>query len=78
VTKAVITSGTLRSRKAPDQAFILALVTEEGYVTGTMIRPGGRRYPLDGRIDGDTMVAGSIEEDAGCDWVLQLTRQPNE
>ncbi len=51
-------------------------ITEEGYVSAYMMRPGHLRAPLDGRLDAGVIVAGFIEPDSGCIGVVHLRARP--
>ena len=67
-----IARGFLRTPKGADLPFVTGLITEEGYVAAFMARPGHARAAMDGRFDEDQIVAGFIEEDSGCVWVVHL------
>ena len=76
VGKVTIAQGNLRTEAVPRVAWITGLITEDGYVQGSMARPGGPRSPLDGRLDGDAIIAGFMEAGSGCVWLIELKRRP--
>ena len=74
--KITITQGNLRSEASNTTAWVTGIVTADGYVKATMARPGGPRGALEGRLAGDTLNAGFIEQDSMCAWQIELKRTP--
>ncbi len=55
---------------------VSGFITEDGYVSAYMMRSGHLRAPFDGRLDAGVIVAGFIEPDSGCIWVVHLQARP--
>jgi len=68
-----ISRGFLRTTPAPDRPVVTGFITEEGYVAAYVTRPGHSRSAMDGRLDEGVIVAGFIEGDSNCMWVVRLT-----
>ena len=76
VGKVVIIQGNLRTEAKPHMPWLTGLITEDGYVKGSMARPGGARSALEGRLSGGTISAGFIEAASMCAWLIELKREP--
>lgn len=50
------------------------LVTEEGFVTGHMLRADGSKVVFEGRLEGTVLSGGIIDDDAGCAWTVNLKK----
>jgi hypothetical protein len=68
-----ITRGILRAAPLSAPYIISGFITEEGYVAAYLTRSGHVRSALDGRWDEGVIVAGFIEADSNCMWVLRLS-----
>lgn len=69
-----IIKGILRSGRDQAQPKTEGFITAEGYVSAFMTRAGHLRSPLDGRLENDVIVAGFIELDSNCHWIVKLAR----
>ena len=77
VGKVTIKQGNLRTEAKPDLPWIIGIVTEDGYVQASMVKDGGARRPLDGRIDANGVItAGWIDSTSNCTWQIELKRVP--
>ncbi len=73
VEQVSISNGHLKSPAGAPE--VKGFITEEGYVSGSLTRPNMKETPLDGRLQGDTIVAGYVDKDQDCDWVVKLHKQ---
>lgn len=71
-----VAKGFLSVSKNPEHLTVTGLITAEGYVAAFLTRPGHSRSPMDGRYEENTIIAGLIESDSDCSWVVYLTRRP--
>jgi hypothetical protein len=76
VEQVSITKGQLKSPSGPASPRLKGFITEEGYVSASMARPNMKELALDGRLQGDTIVAGYVDEGQNCNWVVKLKKQP--
>ena len=74
--KVIISQGNLRTEAKPDMPWVTGIITEDGYVQGSMAKPGGARSPFDGRLKDNTITAGFIESASMCAWLIELKREP--
>jgi hypothetical protein len=72
----VIAQGFLRAARTDNQPSVSGFITEEGYVAASMSRPGHMRSAMDGRLVEGVIVAGFIEADTNCAWVVRLLPYP--
>ncbi|MHB1206441.1 MAG: hypothetical protein ACYCZX_12795 [Rhodospirillaceae bacterium] len=73
--KVIISKGNLRTEAKPDMPWVTGFITDDGYVQGSMARPGGARSPLNGRLKDGTISAGFIESASMCAWLIELKRE---
>ena len=72
IPRVTIAKGFLRAGATSDEIRISGFITEEGYVAAFMTRPGGQKYPLDGRLEDGRISAGFLEPAAACAWIVEL------
>lgn len=73
IPRVTIAKGFFGAGTASDDIRISGFITEEGYVSAFMTRPGGQKYPLDGRLEDGRISAGFLEPAAGCAWIVELS-----
>lgn len=76
LTDVRLEKGFFKAARAGSNVSISGFITEEGYVSAHMARAGHQRSPLDGRLEDGLIVAGFIEFDSGCSWVVHLRPRP--
>jgi hypothetical protein len=62
--------------RSPGDPIASGFITEEGYFAAFITRPGHQRTPMDGRLVDGSIIAGIMEGDSGCAWVIHLDRKP--
>jgi len=72
LSEIVIAQGFLRAAPTDNQPSLSGFITEEGYVAASVSRPGHMRSAMDGRLVEGVIVAGFIEADTNCAWVVRL------
>lgn len=70
-----ITKGFFKKSVAAMGPVVEGFITDEGYVSAFLTRPGHQRSALDGRLEDGVLSAGFIESDSGCVWVVHLRRR---
>jgi hypothetical protein len=73
VDQVAIKGGHLKSPSG--EPAIKGFITEEGYVSASMTGPDMKPAEMDGRAEGDTIVAGYVDDAQKCDWVVRLRKQ---
>jgi len=76
LAEVTIAGGFFKAPQNVDAPIITGFITEEGYVAAYLGRPGHQRAAMDGRFDNGEIVAGFIEPDSGCAWVVHLALRP--
>jgi len=71
-----ISGGFVSTPRGGSDPISSGFITEEGYFTAIITRPGHRPTPMDGRLVDGTIIAGVMECDSGCAWVIHLERKP--
>jgi hypothetical protein len=67
-----ITKGFIHTPTVPGQSLVSGFITEQGYVTGRLKRPDHQAGAMDGRLVEGVIVAGFIEDETGCVWIVRL------
>jgi hypothetical protein len=77
VAPVTIANGFFQTAADAAQASITAgFITADGYVSAYLTRPGRPRFAMDGRLDGQIIIAGFIDTDENCYWIVRLTKMP--
>lgn len=49
-------------------------ITEEGYIDASMKPADGAKAKMDGRLQGEAISAGAIDQASGCAWIVRLQK----
>lgn len=67
-----ILKGTVKYGNEYEAPRIRGFITAEGYLKSTLAPLGGSAVALEGRLEEGRLVAGAIDNTAGCVWILEL------
>ncbi len=65
-----ITQGSIRS--GGGGAALQGFVTQDGFVTGHLDRPGKPRMVIEGRFTGGDFSGGAVDDTTACAWTVKL------
>lgn len=51
---------------------VSGFVTAEGYIDAALKPVDGNKAKMDGRLEGDAISAGAIDQAKGCSWIVRL------
>lgn len=72
IADVTIASGFLRTPQTTGQPTLSGFITEDGYLSAYLARPGRPRFPMDGRLENQTITAGFIDTEDNCYWIVRL------
>lgn len=74
ISKGVVSSGLSGAQRASvgDTPVIRGFITDEGFLSGSIMLPGSEHDTIEGRLEDGVLVAGIVDDALGCAWVLRL------